>query len=493
MTLRTCRILSSALLILLFSGCKDTKMQTSRVPAHSSAAVPLKPLISLPVPADTLDPVYDRLNERSSVIRFYQSTGYATLWTEHLDGTPKADTLMAFVANVRYYGLFPGNYHDAELTRLGALPKEVLRKEILLTDAFLTLARDLKSGRRRLSSPALPDSVSFLALEKVRDGHPLKTTLEQFEPGFQGYADLKRSLRMALDIAEAEDRQSLIRGSTSDSIPAQSAIRLIEVNLERWRREGTAWPSRYIVINIPSFMLQVVDNEQVVLESRVIVGTPEKQTPLLSSEIQCISIYPYWNVPRKIAIEEYLPLIRKDTSFLRLSQFDVLDSRGKILNPGSVTWEKFSERYFPVRLRQREGTENALGVIKFIFDNPYAVFLHDTNAKRLFRSNVRAFSHGCIRMEKAEELAHYLTTGSMGKKSSVIEKYLEQQQQHTVNLSRPIPIYVRYFTCEARAGMPSAFKDLYALDTAIINLIYRKPTEGNDDVKAGQDAFPVQN
>src|SRR5690606_24036460 len=109
------------------------------------------------------------------------------------------------------------------------------------------------------------------------------------------------------------------------------------------------------------------------------------------------------------------------------NNFDVLDKRGNLLQADSIDWESFSKSYFPVSLRQREGQENALGIIKFVFDNPYAVFLHDTNAKRLFRSRVRAFSHGCIRMEKAVELAHYLVTGDPGKKSKYVERFLKEE------------------------------------------------------------------
>ena len=134
--------------------------------------------------------------------------------------------------------------------------------------------------------------------------------------------------------------------------------------------------------------------------------------------------------------------------------------------------EAFSRDNFPVRLRQREGRENSLGLIKFVFDNRYAVFLHDTNAPQLFRHSVRAFSHGCIRVEQAKALAHYFVTGEVGKKSSIVERYLDQEVRHTVDLTRPIPIHIRYFTAAERDGELVISEDIYKKDEGLIRRLY---------------------
>jgi L,D-transpeptidase YcbB len=194
------------------------------------------------------------------------------------------------------------------------------------------------------------------------------------------------------------------------------------------------------------------------------VGAIESPTPPITSVIECFTIYPYWYVPRKIAAEEYLPVIQKDTSFLTRNNFDVLDRKGRVLNQDSINWLKFHKNYFPVVLRQREGDENSLGIIKFLFDNPYAVYLHDTNAKRLFKSTRRAFSHGCIRMERAIDLAHLLVMGCLKKKSRVVENVLSAKQRQTFNLSVPIPVYIRYFTAEVVEGVFHQYEDIYGRD-----------------------------
>lgn len=157
---------------------------------------------------------------------------------------------------------------------------------------------------------------------------------------------------------------------TIDSIDLHKKVQRIEVNMERWRYEKMEIGHRYIWINVPSFHLQVIESGRVTMESRIIVGKPESPTPVLSSLIECITLYPYWYIPRKIAIEEYLPQIQKDTSFLTRNNFDVLDRKGNVLNPDTLDWQVYTVKYFPISLRQREGPENSLGVIKFVFDNP---------------------------------------------------------------------------------------------------------------------------
>ncbi|MBA4056954.1 MAG: hypothetical protein C0490_19725 [Marivirga sp.] len=305
-------------------------------------------------------------------------------------------------------------------------------------------------------------------LNSVATNGNITFALASQEPSSKGYTSLKEGLRVMLDSA-----------TTLDSILFEESLRLISINLERWRAEQVDIQGKYIFINIPSYMLEVVENDSIVLSSKVIVGTTKKETPVLSSIVECFTTYPYWHVPRKISVEEYLPIIKSDPAFITRNNFDVLDRKGNIVNPDSVTWHKFHTNYFPVVLRQREGPENSLGVIKFIFDNPYAVFLHDTNAKRLFKSKDRAFSHGCIRMEKAVDLAHFLVTGVIGKESKYISKYLNEKTQHWVDLKYPIPIHIRYFTCEFRNNKFYRYSDIYNKDKALYDLIYKDTNVSN--------------
>jgi len=470
------RILS-ALLLLSFCGCKHTGGSLATTPnAPGLSAETIRPYILMTIPLDTTDIVFHSLNNLRATLHFYALNGRKSIWFNNNKPTLRADSLRSFLRNTRYYGLLRNNYHYESIERIIYQPEEALRCEILLTDAFLSIANDLKYGRRLYKDSAPHDSLSIVALQQALEQGRVKKSLHEQEPAFTEYRLLKTALQIAIDTLTAETRQLLLAGVIHDSIATQKEIQLVEVNLERWRRENLTYASRYIFINIPAFTLQVYDANKVMFESRVIVGTPDKQTPELSSSIECISIYPYWHVPQKIVIEEYLPIIQKDTTFLLRNNFEVLDRNGKILRRDSIDWKQFSANYFPVSLRQREGVENSLGVIKFTFDNPYAIYLHDTNAKRLFRNNVRAYSHGCIRLEKAEELAHYLVTGKPEERSKVIARYLQQKKQHIISLEDPMPIYIRYFTCEYANARLTKYTDIYRKDKAIARLLYNSAT-----------------
>lgn len=414
---------------------------------------------------DSSNAVFNGLKRRESVIKYYQSNGAKPVWVQHGKYAAVADSMIDILRRVRYYGFPQGGYHLRELERIDSnfARGSLIRKEVLLTDAFFSLSEDLRFGvgTSRLYTD---DSVQIELLNSALITARIKETIESQEPVFKSYKSLKEGLRLMLDSAKKW---------SVDSMSHEENIRLISINLERWRAESANITSRYVLINIPSFNLDVIDNDSLVLSSKVIVGTPEKETPVLSSVIQCISIYPYWHVPRKISVEEYLPVIKVDSTFISRNNFEVLDRKGNALNPDSVPWNKFHENYFPVVLRQREGPENSLGIIKFVFDNPYAVFLHDTNAKRLFKSKTRAFSHGCIRMEKAVDLAHFLVTGVVGRESKYVSKCLKEKTQHWVELRKPIPIFIRYFTCEFKNNTFLKYEDIYEKDQELYDLIWK--------------------
>jgi murein L,D-transpeptidase YcbB/YkuD len=236
------------------------------------------------------------------------------------------------------------------------------------------------------------------------------------------------------------------------------------VNLERWRWESEL-PDRYLIVNIPAYQMKVVEQGKSVLESKVIVGKPETPTQRITSVIDRFTIYPYWHIPRKIAVGEMLPLIQRDMGYINRNNLDVLDRKGNILDPATLKWKSFHEDYFPVVLRQREGVDNSLGVIKFTFKNPYAIYLHDTNAKRLFKEEECALSHGCVRVEKARDLAFYLV-----KEDSILctpedlQQYLEIRHRMEIDIVNPIPVYIRYFTAEANADTVMFYEDIYKMD-----------------------------
>jgi len=163
-----------------------------------------------------------------------------------------------------------------------------------------------------------------------------------------------------------------------------------------------------IVVNIPAAWMRVYDYGTTGLEMKMVCGKPSTPTPTLTSTVNEVILYPYWHVPYKIATRELLPLIKMNRAFLDQGNYQVLNKAGKIVDPGTVNWKVLGPGNFPYTLRQSTGCDNALGLIKLNFDNPYSVYLHDTPNKMAFMLGKRFLSHGCMRMEKPFELARDL-------------------------------------------------------------------------------------
>ena len=181
----------------------------------------------------------------------------------------------------------------------------------------------------------------------------------------------------------------------------------LAINYLRWLNEIKE-KEKVILLNIPATMLYTYINGEMVLDSRVIVGKPSTPTPTLSSKISEVIMYPYWNVPNKIATRELLPHIKRNIGYLEANNFQVLNKQGNILDPYSINWSSLSTGYFPYLIRQSTGCDNSLGIVKLNFYNPFTVYLHDTPGKGLYFFNKRYYSHGCMRVEKALELARLI-------------------------------------------------------------------------------------
>ncbi|SKC83529.1 L,D-transpeptidase family protein [Ohtaekwangia koreensis] len=457
---------------MALSGCSKTTSQKSSSASEASEVISFVQVHHTTMPTDTADACYAGL--KVQLIRgFYEKRREELFWCSHDKLQPAADSLIYFINHARYHGLYPDRYHSGEIQNLKnrlLTPSDFTRMESLLTDAYISIVQHIGSGQTAVAT-FRTDSLSLSSLEQVSVDGNVIDGISRFEPAHFGYRSLKKAIRLLIDSLPGNQHETVLLHLADIPEQTNKVLQTLEVNLERWRLEHMTG-RRYIFINIPAFMLYLVEDDSVIFESKVIVGTPKTPTPEISSRIECLVTYPYWHIPRKIAAEEYLPVIQKDISFITRNHIDVLNKDGTLLNPDSVDWYRFSKNHFPVLLRQREGTENSLGIVKFVFDNPYAIFLHDTNAKKLFNSEVRAFSHGCVRLEKAIELSHYLVTGELNKKSPKIVRYLKEESRHTINLYDPIPIYIRYYTCDFRDNQFHVYKDIYMVDHRMTHKLY---------------------
>ena len=205
-----------------------------------------------------------------------------------------------------------------------------------------------------------------------------------------------------------------------------------------------------------------------VLAMRAIVGRPYRATPSFAATLSKVVINPTWTVPRSIAVADLLPVQQKDSDFFQRKHIRVFSNtkQAKEIDPAQIDWPKLDKNNFPYKLRQDAGPTNSLGRIKFVFANPYDIYLHDTPGKFLFNLPNRTFSSGCVRIEKPLQLASSLATTEW--RVDEIQKSIDAGATRTVNLLTPTPIYLVYITTRVDADGDVYFHDdVYARDAAV--------------------------
>jgi murein L,D-transpeptidase YcbB/YkuD len=260
------------------------------------------------------------------------------------------------------------------------------------------------------------------------------------------------------------------------NIPVKERILILESNLERWRWISDDLGRRYIKVNIANFDLSLVENEKPVLQAAAVVGEPYKQTPVFSSVLHYLVLNPDWTIPEDILKEEIIPEIKKNHSYLIKNKMKVLRMDGTEVDTASINWNSVIADDFPYMIRQDPGPVNALGRIQFLFPNKYIVYIHDTPFKYLFSQNSRAFSHGCIRINKAFELAEYLLKDQPEWDSLAIQKVIDQGEKRIIRLQNPVPVHILYLTAWADNDGRAYFgKDIYKRDSVLIDALDRIP------------------
>ncbi len=255
------------------------------------------------------------------------------------------------------------------------------------------------------------------------------------------------------------------------NIPVDERVRQIELNMERLRWLPRDLGRHHVFINIPNFELDFVENDKTVITMRAVVGKYSDPSPILSSEITYLVLNPSWHVPSSIATSEILPLIRKDPSYLarnNIKVYTIVDGNRREINPETVDWTQVSGKNHNYRFRQRPGSQNVLGRVKFIFPNPFDVYLHDTSSPELFGRSTRTFSHGCLRVQKPMELAEYLLQGDPEWTRETILGAINKRGERTVWLTEPIPIHIAYLTAWVDYNGSIQFRnDIYGLDKVL--------------------------
>jgi len=269
------------------------------------------------------------------------------------------------------------------------------------------------------------------------------------------------------------------------NVPVEERVRQIELNMERWRWLPQDLGSKHIIVNIANFELDVKENQEQVMTMRVVVGKQYRTTPVFSAAMTYLVLSPYWHIPPTLAVQDKLPLIRKDVSYLEKQKIRVFQGWGaetKEVDPAVVDWSRITAKNFGFRLRQDPGPLNALGQVKFMFPNGFNVYLHDTPSKELFEKSIRAFSSGCIRIEKPIELAEYLLMGDPRWTKERILAAIAKGSEETIILRDPIPVHLLYWTAWAdEDGLVHFRDDIYRRDKRLYEALKERPPAAFQD------------
>ena len=261
------------------------------------------------------------------------------------------------------------------------------------------------------------------------------------------------------------------------NVPAQDRIRQLELNLERWRWMPRDLGPRYLMVNSAGFTIEVADSDRVELAGRVVAGRVDWPTPIVSTRLTDVTFSPRWNIPRSIAIQEVLPMARRDPDYLAREGIHVMSDTtdfGVELDSGTVAWDTIPDSSFALRLWQEAGPRNPLGRIRFTIPNRFGVALHDTRDPQLFGALARAFSHGCVRVADAERLAIYVLRDIPGWTPDWIRAAARSPAEWRVAVPDSIPAYLVYWTAWVeRDGTVEFRPDLYGWDVELADAVER--------------------
>lgn len=255
--------------------------------------------------------------------------------------------------------------------------------------------------------------------------------------------------------------------------PIETRLAQVTVNLERMRWTNEAPEPRYLLVNIPDFMVTMFEDGKPSWNSRVVVGkTHVTETPEFSGVVKTMVVNPTWHIPDSIAIRDYLPKLQRNPMVLKNQGIDLMTRGGTVINPKLVDFSQYTPANFPFRIKQRPSDDNALGEVKFLFPNEFSVYMHDTPHRELFARDVRAFSNGCVRVQKPVELAELLLAGQVDDPAAYYAGLRATGKEKAVALESRVPVHIVYRTVTFdEAGAARYRPDVYGRDAKIFEAL----------------------
>ena len=267
------------------------------------------------------------------------------------------------------------------------------------------------------------------------------------------------------------------------NISAEQRLSSIIVALERERWLGDTLGQRHIWVNLADFTAKIIEDHAVVFETRTVLGVNDEsmRSPEFSDKMEYLVVNPTWHIPVSIAKNEYLPELKKDPEALPFLK--LFDSSGSLVDRESIDFSILGKNYFPYEMKQLPSTTNALGLVKFMFPNPYNIYLHDTPAKDLFMKEVRDFSHGCIRLHEPFDFAYALLEKQTDEPQSEFQNALKSEEETIILLSKSVPVHITYRTAFTKAGGGIEFRrDIYGRDQKIYDALVELGLELSENI-----------
>jgi L,D-transpeptidase YcbB len=487
-------------------------------------------LINVPVDQGTIQQRLQLLTNE-----FYAQNNYSPVWTINFTGTDQLNSLIHLIDSAEYFG-FPRSFLNSnrlsmmlEKLEVNTFEEEKLGQRIDL-EIEATHTAFLYMIYMRNGIISFDTSTSFVAFTErlpliLNNSIKLNIVEEEIlalQPNNKIYKNIIRALPQYIitlqNISKASDGLSIsllaevlhytgilpkrhfdsvmtpekaiaeyqqehnltangiLNTTTFEKISEEikQKYNLIALNLDRLRKVSVN-SNNYLFVNIPEYQLHVFRNNLEEASYKVIVGATKTPTPVLSSRLERIITNPYWTVPKSITNNEMLSKIRNDSTYLQRNGYFIINGREEKVEASNMEWgldDPLGKKYW---IRQNYGSGNALGKIKFIFQNDHRVYLHDTPGKHLFNKETRAFSHGCIRVQNPEQLAQYISDNYYTPKNETIsiKSSIAKRKREIFTIDEIIEVHIQYITCTANTDNELVFyNDLYKLDQVEIEKLF---------------------
>ena len=442
---------------------------------HPAVAILLKRLAEAPALLGPVNKVAAR-EDREALAQYYTEHGSRLLWATDEGPTAKSKTAVAELTRAADYGLSSNDAYRVETPERLATHEAQADYDLSVSLALMTYARHARGGRvdpgsisRMIDMRPRPfDAKSVILALAVADDPA--AALRAFHPQHQGFQRLQKALVTARDGKVGAD-----------------VIQRIEVNLERWRWMPDDLGAFHVRNNIPEQMTRVYNDGEVVLTEKIVVGKTSSPTPVMSADMQFVIFHPSWGVPDGIKNNEVGPMLRKASArnqewfgegnnasrALGRHQLKV-SMNGREVDPDSIDWTKVDVRQF--HFSQPPSAQNVLGVVKFRFPNRHDVYMHDTTERNLFGAGVRAFSHGCMRVQNPIHLAEVILSHDKGWSAEKVRALVPGGRSADITLTTPVPVHLTYFTASVDDnGVLRSHGDVYGMDSRLASALAGKP------------------